>query len=257
MPSHVLCAILLLAATACSTPLAWRPAGGSLAHYRQSFEDAVGQQIVAEASLTDIVAMAQDHAVVWLGDHHYSDRLHVLQRDVLTLLQQSGRPLLLLLEAIGEQDGPAVADYVAGRTNEEQLRTRMRRRWPGSWLDDEELDAPHYRALLAFARHHAIPVRALEPTPRLPLAARDARIATTVRTIAAEHADRLLVAVLGQAHLLGVGDVVARSGVPGLVIGGIPPATLRATAPAVSARDRLHRSDGGVWWFGALLAPQP
>jgi hypothetical protein len=257
MPGRVRCAILLLAAAACSAPLAWRPAGSALAAYRQSFEDAVGQQIVGDAPLTDIVAMAQDRAVVWLGDHHYSDRLHVLQRDLLTRLQRSGRPLLLLLEAIGEQDEPAVADYVAGRTNEEQLRTRTRRRWPGSWLDDEELDAPHYRALLAFARHHAIPVRALEPTPRLPLAARDAHIAATVRTTAAAHPDRLLVAVLGQAHLLGIGDVVGRSGLPGLVIGGIPPASLRAAAPASSARDRLHRSDGGVWWFGALLAPLP
>lgn len=256
MPARLRGAILMLAAAGCTSPGAAEPAA-VLAAYRQSFEVAAGSRLVAALPQAQLPALAADVRIVWLGDHHYSERLHRLQRGVLDRLLATGRPLALLLEAIGEQDEPLIAAYVAGAVDERALRVRMRRRWPGSWLDDEMLDAPHYRALLAFARAHGLPVRALEPTPRLPLAQRDGVIAANVRRAAAELDGHLLVAVLGQAHLLGDGDVVARTGLPALILGGVPPAGLRAAGPREPAIGWLYRSDGGVFWFSDLFAAAP
>jgi hypothetical protein len=253
MPGRACHAMLPLLVAACSAA-AGPGTADALARYRRAFEQAAGDHIVAAQPRAAVGALARQHAVVWLGDHHYSERLHELQRDVLTSLHTGDRPLLLLLEAIGEQDESIVADYLAGAVDEARLRLVMRRRWAGSWLDDESLDAPHYRAMLRFARERRVPVHALEPTPRLRFADRDGHIAATVRRLAAAHPDHRLVVVLGQAHLLGDGDVVGRTGLGGLVVGGLPPAALCAAAPAPPRAGMLLCSDGGVWWFGELLA---
>lgn len=251
---HVITTFALLGA--CSPArFAWHEAPATVASYRAAFAAAAGDRFVATISRPRLLDAARSARVLWLGDHHTSPRLHLLQRELLRELQAAGVPLLLVLEAIGEQDEPWVDAFLAGHADEWVLRERIRRRWPASWLDDDALDSSHYRALLAFGRRHRLPVRGLEPTPRLPLAERDPRIAARVRELAAVHPDRLVVVVVGQAHLLGDGDVAAACGLPGLLLGGEPtPALLAATPPPHAASDLL-RSNGGMWWFAPLLTP--
>jgi hypothetical protein len=225
----------------------------ALAAYRSSFVVAAGTTFDRSWSRAELGQALQGARVLWLGDHHRSSRLHGMQSEVLASLQAAGAPLLLALEAVGEQDAAAVQAFLAGALELPELRRQLRLRWPGSWLDDDELDPWHYQQLLQFARRHTIPVVAFEPTPRLPLAVRDAYIAARLGELAARHPDRLLVVHIGQAHLLGDGDLIARTGLPSIALGGEPPDLLRRAAPPQRGRGRLHRSTGGLWWFDELL----
>ena len=263
MPRRVHAVMLALAASGCSpTRFGWSSGAPTLDDYRATFTTAAGSSFVAELDRAALVDEVAPGRVLWLGDHHRSQRLHHLQRQLLLQLLAAGQRPLLALEAIGRQDEAAVADFLAGGIELHQLRAWLRRRWSGSWLDDDGLDAAHYRELLAIARQYALPVAALEPIPRPPLAERDRRIAARIGELAAAHADRPVCVVIGQAHLLGRGDLIARTGLPSLAIGGEPPpALLQAAARAATdgsapADGRLLRSDGGLWWFGELLRPQ-
>jgi hypothetical protein len=256
MPSSRGAATVFVLAAACMpAPLAWTTTPDDVAGYRAAFEAAAGTRLVARATVTELVARTANARVLWLGDHHRSARLHERQRRLLDALRGTGRPLLLVLEAVGEQDEPQVAAYLARDADERALRTAMLRRWPGSWLDDDGVDAPHYRELLRFARAHAVPVRALEPTPRRPMPERDAPIAARVRRLAAAHPEALVVVVVGQNHLLGDGALAARTGLPAVVVGGEPTPALRAAAAAAATapNDGFVASDGGAWWFADLL----
>ncbi len=246
--------LLVVAAGCATTALSWTTTPRDVARYRASFAVAAGTRLVDVASTAQLLARAAEVRVLWLGDHHRSTRLHDRQRTLLAALERTGRPLLLALEAIGEQDERYVADHLAGRLDAAELRAAMLRRWPGSWLDDAALDAAHYRALVAFARRHQLPIAGLEPTPRGPLAARDERIAARVAAVAAAHPAHLVVVVVGQTHLLGEGDLVARTGLPALVLGGEPTDALRAGTRAAARPRDFVRSDGGVWWFADLFA---
>jgi hypothetical protein len=243
--------LVSLAACQLTPPVTPAPPPEQVASYRAAFEADAGTRFVGRMTRADLIAQLSSVRVLWLGDHHRSTRLHTLQRDLLGQLATSGRPLLFVLEALGDADEPAVADYLAGGSDAERLRQRMRQRWPGSWLDDADLDAWHYRALLALAQRHGALARALEPTPRLPLSERDHRIGERVQALARQHPDRLLVVVVGQAHLAGKGDVVARTGLPSFVLGGEPTPGLARAARATDGE--LFASDGGLWWFSELL----
>ncbi len=223
-----------------------------IAIYRESFLAATGTRFVASTSRREFVRDTTTARVLWLGDHHVSHHLHELQNELLAELQASGRPLVLALEAIGEQDDRLVAAHLRGDMDALTLRGRIRTRWPGSWLDDEALDCAFFCALVAFGKRHAIPVHGLEPTPRLPLDQRDALIATRVQRLAARYPEHLIVVVVGQAHLLGYGALIARCAVPSQALGGEPPEHLVAPAEG-SRRNQLLRSDGGLWWFAELL----
>jgi hypothetical protein len=85
-------------------------------------------------------------------------------------------------------------------------------------------------------------------------------MAARVRELAAAHPGHLVVIVVGQTHLLGDGDLVGRTGLPGVVVGGEPTGPLRGavapTAPTAPTAGFVA-SDGGVWWFADLLAAAP
>jgi uncharacterized iron-regulated protein len=245
----------LLSLAACAHPaFTWPQASAdSVDGYREAFVAAAGTRFTESSTQAELRAQLPGVRVLWLGDYHRSSRLHGLQNELLSRLAASGRPFVLALESIGEQDEPFVQRYLAGDWTMEEVRAAMRARWPGSWLDDRELDSWYYRRLLSFAKAHRVPVAALEPTPRPPLARRDERIAERLAAIANAHGDRLVVVVVGQAHLLGVGDLVRRTGLPSLAIGGEPPDALRDAAPADAARGAMLRSDGGLWWFAELV----
>ncbi|MFK7740261.1 MAG: ChaN family lipoprotein [Planctomycetota bacterium] len=248
-------ALALLAAASACTPSKFHwpnTPKGRLSAYRQSYFDAVGTRIVATVERADAIAEIRRSGAVWLGDHHRHSLLHGLQLELLGALSRSGAPIALGLEAIGEQDIEHVRAFLARKIDMRQLRRRMLRRWPGSWLDDRELDPSFFQSLLALARERRLSVFALEPTPRLPLAERDDRIATSIAAARDQHPEHLLVVVVGQAHLLGQGDVIRRSGVGGVAIGGLPPEALAAPTNS-PPRGTLVKSDGGVLWFAEMF----
>ena len=243
----------LLIAASCSPTLGDPPAAPSIDRYRTAFRDAAGTQLVAECDRDQLAAQLGSVRVLWLGDNHANSQVHALQSELLTDLQKRGCRMAFVLEAIGSQDEPAVKRFLSSEITLVELRKEVRQRWPASWLDDPELDPWFYRSMLAIARTRQWPVLALEPTPRAPLAERDELMAAAVRDAAAAHSDRLVVVIVGQAHLLGEGDLIQRTGLPSLAIGGEPTAMLRGLAKPASPRGTLLQSDAGIWWFGELL----
>ena len=266
MPRGAVIATFASLALAACTPgeFAWRDLPPDLDRYLASFRAAAGTTFVASLPRDELLRRLRAERVLWLGDHHPSGDLHALQNELLAALQRSGRALAFALEAIGTRDEDDVDRFLRGEWSLPELRAALRRRWRGSWLDDPELDPWHYRSLLTFAQKHAVPVVALEPTPRLPIEHRDDVIAAAVRRAAARWPERLLVVHVGQAHLRGDGDLVARTGLGGFVLGAVPPPALARAAPARVQRGELWQSDGDLWWFAELLGapagdlpPQP
>jgi Haem-binding uptake, Tiki superfamily, ChaN len=258
MPRLEHAVILALLATGCTpSRFGWHDGTVDLRDYRAAFERSAGDRFTAATTTTGLLAGLSQQRVLWLGDHHGSERLHRRQRELLAALLRTGQRPVLALEAIGTQDEAAVADYLAGHGDEFRLLTVLRRRWPSHWLEDAAVDAPHWRELLRMARAHQLPVHALEPTPRLPLAERDRAIAANVTALAAAYPSRLIVVWIGQAHLRGRGDLVARVGLPATILGGEPVPALLAAPTTGLPPAALRRSDGGLWWFTDLLPGGP
>lgn len=254
MPRCPRAVILAFLAIGCSpSRFGWSDSAPDLHAYRTAFERSAGDRFTDATSLPEFVARLAPLRVLWLGDHHTSERLHRRQRDLLARLLGTGHRPVLALEAIGIRDEGVVREYLAGTRDEVRLLAALRRRWPMHWLEDPEVDAPHWRELLRMARAHRLPVHALEPTPRLPLAQRDQVIAARVAALAAEYPQQLIVVWIGQAHLRGTGDLVARVGLPAMAIGGAPVPALQAAATAGLPPADLRRSDGDLWWFADLL----
>lgn len=246
-------AVSLLLASCTGSDFDWQGRSPSaLREYHSAFERGAGSRIDGGASTQDFVALQRTRRALFLGDHHRDEALHLCHRELLRELASGGLKVALLLEAIGVEDQPSVDDYLAGRIGMETLAQRCRARWPDSWLSNADVDVEHYRELLRIARHSRIDTFALEPAPRLPLAQRDARIAAQVRAVAAARPDALVVVVVGQSHLLGEDRVVARAGLPSLVVGAEPPEDLARSLPTGSEHD-LVRTNRDVWFFAASL----
>jgi hypothetical protein len=244
----------LLLPAACGE-LAWPAARDpALARYRDSFEADVGERFVATSTSEQFVARSRSVDVLWLGDDHRDLALHRRQLDLLQQLRTAGVRLAFGLEAIGTDDEPLVADWQRGGSLT-ALRRQLRQRWPGSWLDDPDVDHDYYGQLLVDARAAGEPVFALEPTPRAPLAARDEIIAGNVLRGAARHRGRLVVVVVGQSHLLGTGDLIGRVDLPSLAIGAVPPPAAWPHAPTRRPHC-LAQTSSGLWFFADLL-PTP
>ncbi len=228
-----------------------------LREYHAAFARTAGSRFAATADDDELLALARRSTVLWLGDHHRNELLHDCQLRLLRRLHTAGIQLYLGLEAIGEADQRDVDDYLHHHLELDTLVAQARTRWPGTWLDDGDVDRDHYRRLLQFARASATPVFALEPTPRLPLLQRDPAIARNIGTAAAAHRDRLLVVIVGQAHLLGDGHLPERTGRHGLMFGAEPTAELRRAPLPTSPRDRprptAYRTDCGLWYFADAL----
>jgi len=224
-----------------------------LRDYQAAFERDAGTRFTGSATGDEFLRLVAHSRVLWLGDHHRDMALHGLQLALLQQLHERGVRCCLGLEAIGIDDQPAVAAFLAGRGDVDELAQKLRARWSQTWLVASDVDRDHYRALLQFARDSGTPVFALEPTPRLPLSRRDPVIAASVQTAAERNPDRLVVAIVGQAHLLGDGRLPLRSELPSLLVGAVPPPGLAAHAPARLPRHGFVRSDGGLWFFADLL----
>jgi len=247
--------LALLSACASTPPTSNTQGGDTILHYRSAFATAAGTHFVRAIDHSAFAEELRSTRVLWLGDQHRSSRLHGLQSELLDDLQRRGFQLTLVLEAIGTEDDPVVQDFLLGNRSLDELRQTMRQRWPGSWLDDPELDPWYYRSLLTFAKTRKIPVVPLEPTPRGPIASRDEAMARLVRKTAEEQPDRLLVVIVGQAHLLGEGCVIQRTSLPWIAIGGEPTPDLREAAPTERDRLTLLQSDAGLFWFAEICRP--
>ncbi|MCA8966988.1 MAG: ChaN family lipoprotein, partial [Planctomycetes bacterium] len=214
---------LLLAASCSPAEFVWQqPVPEHLARYRRAFDDAVGDTVEATCSPKELLAAVDDARVLWLGDHHRSTRLHALHGNLLEQLARSPRRVVLVLEALGVQDQRDVDAFLDDRLTLQELTDRCLQRWAGSWLDDRDLDPWYYRSLCTTARRHGWRLVGLEPTPRPPLARRDAAMASRLAALAASDPQALVVVVVGQAHLLGEGDLVRRTGLPAVALGGEP-----------------------------------
>lgn len=222
--------------------------------YRQSFIEEAGQELVERMPRQDLLTRIEASRMLWLGDHHRHSRLHALQTQLLQQLQRRGVRMAFGLEAVGVRDERIIHDFLTNEIDLTGLRDGMRVRWDGSWLDDRNLDPWFYRSLLEFAKRHRIPVFALEPTPRLALATRDTYMAQTVQKASERYADRLVVVIVGQTHLLGQGDLVRRVGLKSTVIGGMPTRQLLAESPPAVPRGVCWRADSGLLWFGEMFA---
>lgn len=256
MPGHRARILLPLLVTACTpSRFVWDGAPPiDLDAYLESFAAAAGTTLDERMSYETMLDRLRTTPLVWLGDHHRSERLHALHRELLLRLAGAGPPLAIVLEAVATQDEGAVETYLHGGRSMDELRAAILARWPESWLDGRDVDGPFYRDVLALARARGIPVFGLEPAPRAPIDRRDDAIAERVRTLASTLPHHRIVVVVGQAHLKGRGDLISRTGRGGIAFGGEPPAQLRAPASIRTAGAFWH-SDGGLWWFGELLVP--
>lgn len=227
------------------------PEDAPLVAYLGEFRRAVGGRVLARAPRAEVEAQLQSARVLWLGDYHPSERLHQLQRQLLARLSASGRPVVVVAEALATQDQVLLDRYRRGEFDLDTLRRRIRARWPDSWLDQPGLDPAFYRDLCELARRRGWPLYGLEAVPRPPLARRDAAIVARVQGLAAQHPEALVVVLVGQAHLAGAHGCVAASGLPAVAFGGEPPPEL--ARHAASADGRLYRCAAGLWWFGELF----
>ncbi len=254
----------LLSLAACGTALSWNgaweedpePSGPpELRIYKEAHYRALGRQWTESVTLDELREELASKRVLLLGDRHEDLALHAAQTALLEDLVQGDRKLILGIEALGTQDQPDIDAYLAGRIDMDVLRQRVRERWPGSWLDRTDLDGGFYRDLLRFGRQHGVAVQALEPVPRQPLDMRDATLARHIRKLAFANPRALIVAVIGHAHLLGEGHVVAQLELPATVIGALPNVSLLKARAARKPRPsdaRFERTDTGVLLFTGL-----
>jgi hypothetical protein len=265
MPSGPLrsLALVLVALAACATPpVVWpaiaahepqdpEPGGPAyLQQYKESYYRALGTGFTATLARERLLADIDGARVLFLGDHHADRQHHERLIDLLEDVRRRDRPLVFALEAIGVEDELAVNAFLEKRLPMHGLRTRLAARVPASWLDSQEVDGAFYRYLLLAAREWHVPAFGLEPIPRLPLAERDAVIATRVRHLALAHPAALVVVVVGHAHLLGHGGLLARVSLPNVAVGArLSVALQRQLAAVRPPPGSLLRTPSGVLFF--------
>lgn len=223
--------LALLSAASCATPsIDWRdgadpaPSGsGYLRAYKESHFRDLGQEFVASLDWSAFVARVRGARVLLLGDRHDDAAWHERLDRLLDRLEADGIAVALGLEAIGSADEIDVELFLRGRTTLGELRTALRARWADNWLDSGAgVDSAFYARLLQRARRTRSPVFALEPVPRLDLSQRDAVIARRIARAADLHADRLIVVVVGEAHLCGDGALIERTARPTVALAASP-----------------------------------
>jgi len=234
-------ALVLTAATAggCSSwvsPNAGRPAYIKQyveAHYRE-----LGSQFVAPLTRKDFAKQLKSSRVLYLGDHHRDQDLH-----------------FQIVELVGWVN-PSLQEFMSGGIEFEELRHRIAQRWPLSWLERSGVDREFFRALLQQARYRRLDAFPLEPTPRLPLEKRDALMATTIKRVLRLYPDRLVIVIVGHAHIMGDGHLRGRVGAESLAITARCSPALTRLLPAQLSIDptSLLRTNRDVLFFPKIAA---
>ena len=233
------------------------PSGAQyLRRYKEAFYQSLGDEFEEAWSEAELLHQIQSARVLFLGDHHTDSALHRRQLALLDTLRAAEIPLVFGLESIGEQDRPVLRQFLMGAIDMERLIAGIESRWPGSWLSSNQLDSGFYRSVMRRAREWQSPTFALEPVPRLPLNLRDPLIAENIRMASERHPDRLIVCIVGHAHLLGRGRLLERVGQPAIATGA-------RLSRSLAERWSTHRldapgaavviSESGVAFFPELL----
>ena len=158
-PLHLAAALCLFAITACSPagkqlmgdpqdpyPLQSPPRTGEIVHMPTGTVVSLGQML----------AVAGDARIVYLGETHDNPASHRLQLQVLQALAEihPGRQALGM-EMFARSQQPALDRWVEGRLDEKTFLKESR------WFDNWSMDFAYYRNLLNFARDRHIPIIAL------------------------------------------------------------------------------------------------
>lgn len=231
--------------------------------YKESHYRSLGSDLIGTLDWDQFDERVANADVLFLGDHHFDQGLHDQIIRTITRLSDEGHDVAIGIEAIGMQDEAALAQYLSGAWSLDALRDAVRGRWPDSWLDHDAVDSAFYRKLLATARQTSSAVFALEPTPRLTLAERDAFIGKRIRAVRGLMPDRLLVVVIGHAHLYGQGRLAERTGLRSLAVCARLSRSLSQSAASLpieapeASRPRFVESDRGVLFFDPRIAARP
>lgn len=228
-------------------------AARELVDYKRAHFRALGDEIAGHRSRESVIATILANDLLWLGDRHDASTIHREQLALLRELHTRGRRLVLAIEAIGVHDEPEVERFLTGAIDLRRLRIALAARPDGSWMDSAQVDSDFYRELLTFAKDAQVPVRALETIPRPPLAQRDARMATRIREVRTEHADALLVVVVGHVHLLGDGHLLDAAKLGGVVL---LPVVGPIMAGAIAAKRGGGSHEFAVTNDGVLIWPE-
>ncbi|MEO0481475.1 MAG: ChaN family lipoprotein [Planctomycetota bacterium] len=179
-----------------------------LVEYRESSYRAQGTELGDATGTDELLTAARTTGMLLLGDLHQDVMLHALHRSLIARLNEQDTPVVLVLEALASQDDEHTTAYLNDELTIEELRERIASRWPRSWLEpSRSWDYLAWRSMLRTAKANEWPVYGLEEAPRRPLLERDELIAMNLRSLRSRHPDRLVVAILGQAHLAGEGTV--------------------------------------------------
>ncbi len=222
-----------------------------LKNYVDAHFHALGTEFVDALSRTDFLTQLRRTRVLYLGDHHRDVQLHARMLELLDWICAQGLRPVIGMEAIGSQDNPSLQEFLVGGIQLDALRRRIVSRWPLSWLERQGVDRAFFRDLLRRTHRHKLDAFPLEPTPRFGLDHRDGVIATNIRRALRLYPDRLILVIVGHAHILGDGHLLGRVGAPSMTIAArCSPVLTRAIArhPPVGKHEFL-RTDRGVLFF--------
>lgn len=109
-----------------------------------------GQRIGIEQMISEL----RNSPLVFVGEHHDAASHHELQLEIIKGLQKTGQPLAIGVEMFEIDSQPALDDWVAGKTREEQFVRVYQANW-------RNLNWGLYQDIFLFARDHGIPMIAL------------------------------------------------------------------------------------------------
>ena len=174
-PTHLIAALSLLAVTACC------PAGKQLMGDPQNpyplptppkVGDIVHLPTGTLVSLPQMLDMAGDARVVYVGETHDNPASHRLELQTLQGLEQRHPGKVALgMEMFSRAQQPALDRWVAGKLDEKSFLKESR------WFDNWKMDFGYYRDLLLFARERHIPIVALNADKALVQAVRSKPLA--------------------------------------------------------------------------------
>ena len=158
-PMHWAAALSLLAMTACCPagkqllgdpqnpyPLASPPKVGDIVHLPTG----------SVVSLAQMLAVAGDARVVYVGETHDNPASHRLELQTLQGLEERHPGKVALgMEMFSRSQQPALDLWIAGKLDEKGFLKAAR------WFDNWKMDFGYYRDLLVFARNRKIPIVAL------------------------------------------------------------------------------------------------
>jgi len=169
----------------------------SRSRYLREYQDAF-RRYETVSSLSSIGTALRQADVVLIGDYHSLESCQHFAADVLSILADQERPLVIGLEAFYTSDQPALNSWCAGSLSLDGLRDKVRfeQEWGYEWQP--------YSALLRTAREHNASVFGLDCRPRYDLRRvrmRDRHAAQRASGVRGKHPESRLLLLVGESHL--------------------------------------------------------